>query len=660
MKDAPNPSASGDLSAGTRRAFWVATLLIPVLFFVLLEGGLRVFGYGGSYPLFVETEGAPGLLAPSRDVARRYFASNRPPTPNADYFPAEKAEGTFRVLVQGGSSAAGYPFYRGAAFPEILETRLNLAFPDRQVEVVNTAMAAVNSYTLLDFVDEILEVEPDAVLIYAGHNEYYGALGAASTESLGGSRTLVRAYLALRDLRIVQLLRGGLAALQRAGADRPGERPSDTLMARMVGEQTVPYGSEVYRAGLDQFEDNLGRMLEAYAAEGVPVFVGTLASNERDQRPFVTAHSPGVDAEAWQEDLQQAIAAVEGGAGLDVLRAVADADTLAADAPYVLGHALLAAGDRDGAQAAFDRARDLDALRFRAPTAFNDVIRQQAQQHGAEVVEVERALRRLTPDGLVGSVAMLEHLHPTLLGYATIADAFFEALVASGQIGPTPQPTPPGRLVGLVTPMDSLAGYVRLDQLTRSWPFRPSEHRPFTLDTTRTPEFVLERAEATLAGRPWLQEADALARFYEQRRDLRNALVTRRAIVQSYPFLAEPYVHLANLELRRADVGRADQRGYVAGLYAQALDRDASNPTAHAMLGALRLQGGDATTAIYHLERAVAGAPDETQPLYNLAGAYATLGRWDEAEAAAARLLQLAPGDERFARLAEGVRQRRL
>ena len=649
------------LSPAKRRAFWIATALVPVVFFLLLEGGLRLAGYGGGYPLFVPVEGAPGMLQPSREVARRYFANNNPPTPNPDFFPADKPEGTFRVVVQGGSSAAGYPFYRGASFAQILDTRLGLAYPDRDVEVINTAMAAVNSFTLVDFVDEILEIEPDAVLIYAGHNEYYGALGAASTESVGGSPGLVRAYLALRPLRTVQLLRGLLARVQRASAGRDeGAPPSNTLMARMVGEQAVPYGSAVYRAGAEQFEDNLDALLSAYQEAGVPVFVGTLASNERDQRPFVTTHAPGVDPAAWKADLDRAIAAVESGAGPDALRAVVEADTLAADAPFVLGHALLAGGDAAGARQAFERARDLDALRFRAPTAFNGILRRQAAAHGAAVVEVEDALRRATPDGLVGSVTMLEHLHPNLTGYALIADAFFEALAESGQIGPSPRPTPPGRLVKLVTPMDSVAGYLRLDQLTASWPFRPDERRPFRLDTTRTPPFVAESAQAVMAGTPWLSQADALARFYEGRRDLPHALLTRRAIVQAYPFLAEPYVHLANLELRRLTSGAAGEMAYVAGLYEQALAREPTNGTAHAMLGALRLQAGDPETAVIHLRQAVDAAPGETRPLYNLAGAYATLGRWDEAQAAADRLLQIEPGNERFRRLAEGVRLRRL
>ena len=52
----------------------------------------------------------------------------------------------------------------------MLEGRIRASQPTRYVEVINTAMSAVNSYTLLDFADEIIAQNPDAVLIYAGHN----------------------------------------------------------------------------------------------------------------------------------------------------------------------------------------------------------------------------------------------------------------------------------------------------------------------------------------------------------------------------------------------------------------------------------------------------------------------------------------------------------
>jgi hypothetical protein len=71
-------------------------------------------------------------------------------------------------------------------------------------------MAAINSFALLDFIDEVLEQKPDAILIYAGHNEYYGALGAASTVSLGKSTSLVRLYLWLQRFKVFLLLRDSI------------------------------------------------------------------------------------------------------------------------------------------------------------------------------------------------------------------------------------------------------------------------------------------------------------------------------------------------------------------------------------------------------------------------------------------------------------------
>ena len=68
-------------------------------------------------------------------------------------------------------------------------------------------MAAINSYTLLDLLDEVIAQSPDAILIYTGHNEYYGAMGVGSEESTGISRWLTLLYLDLRSYRTFLLVR---------------------------------------------------------------------------------------------------------------------------------------------------------------------------------------------------------------------------------------------------------------------------------------------------------------------------------------------------------------------------------------------------------------------------------------------------------------------
>ena len=183
-----------------RWLFYGILVSIPVLFFVVLEGSLRLAGFGETWPLFIPVDKAPDYLAANPAVVKR-FVADRSRTPYVKIlpvpFPEHKAPGTFRLFVQGGSSAAGWPYGYGASLGGMLQHRLQATFPQRTIEVIDTAMVAVNSYTLLDFADEIIAQQPDAVLIYAGHNEYLGILGVGSVVSVGRARPVVLTWLAL-------------------------------------------------------------------------------------------------------------------------------------------------------------------------------------------------------------------------------------------------------------------------------------------------------------------------------------------------------------------------------------------------------------------------------------------------------------------------------
>ena len=93
-----------------------------------------------------------------------------------------KRSNTFRVFVFGGSSTQGFPYNFYYSFAEQLEQRLLLNTEGVHVEVINLGMTAVNSYVIRDLSQRVMEYKPDAVIIYAGHNEYYGSFGAASTQ----------------------------------------------------------------------------------------------------------------------------------------------------------------------------------------------------------------------------------------------------------------------------------------------------------------------------------------------------------------------------------------------------------------------------------------------------------------------------------------------
>jgi tetratricopeptide (TPR) repeat protein len=666
---APRPG-SPELSPHRRRVYTGVMLALPGLLLLLLELVLRLAGYGSSYPLFVASPAQPEYLFPNQEVAKRYFRERTiTPLPHLDFFRAHRSPETFRIVFQGESSAAGFPYRHGGAPSRMLQQRLEVTFPDRDIEVVNTALTGINSYTLLDFADEIIAQRPDAVLIYTGHNEYYGVFGVGSTQSAGRWRPLIRAYLALRRLRTIQLLSNAIAAA--AGALRPREAgvAPRTVMELLAREQRIPLGSPRYQQGLEQFRANLRELLARYRAEGIPVLIGTVASNERDQKPFISGLGPGTDSAAWWRSYRAGLAALERGdprAAESALRTAVRIDSTAADPFYALGRLFDSRGDYPQARSYYRAAKERDQLRFRAPEAINRIIREEAARHGATVVETQRALERAARGGIVGSTLMLEHLHPNLEGYFLIADAFYEALREKKMIGSWEGAVPAERARREipVTPVDSLAGLFRVDRLLSGWPFQPAG-RVITpvVDTLRPRTPVEHLAQEIVRGTlPWPEAMDRLRSLYERTGDYEQAMRVARAVAQEYRAEAEPYMEAGRIALT---LGRYEE----ALRYIRAANDRGETAKRVQLLGLLLLRQGDHAAAVRHLrratqlaprdermlltlmaaeaipnlERARARAPRDRGILFNLAGAYALTQQYERSREVLAALRRVDP-----------------
>lgn len=403
------------------RVYQLIALAIPFVFFALLEGGLRFFDYGREISLFIDYPAnsqstAPHYLLPRPDVVKRYFPEDSAApsvTIETNFFLKNKPADALRIVVQGGSTAAGFPFAYGASIAGMLDYRLKQSFPDRTVEVINTALAAVNSYTVLDFVDEIIAQQPDAVLIYAGHNEYLGILGVGSAYTAANSPAATLLYLKLKNSRIFQLLQNTYWQLTKTKDPQQSHlanKAARTFMSKVAKHKNIPYGSALYEAGLAQFDNNISLVIAKYQAAGIPVFIGSIASNLADQKPFSSA--PQLNKRH---------------------------NTPNADIYYEKGQALMAQAQYQEAKQAFINARDHDLLRFRAPSAMNGIIERLVEKSSVYFVDSNKALTEAADHGIIGNSLMLEHLHPTIKGYFVIADSFYHALEQSSLFGKFPK-----------------------------------------------------------------------------------------------------------------------------------------------------------------------------------------------------------------------------
>ena len=179
----------------------------------------------------------------------------------------------------GGSSAAGYPYTPNGDFGLYIKKKLEILYPEQEIEIINISLTATNSYTIRDLLPGVIDQNPDLILFYAGHNEYYGAYGVGSMESIGQSRSIVNFVLSLEKFKTFNLLRDFLKWIQGifSISDSDGAlQKSGTLMSRMVRDQTILYNSEVYNLGIEQFDGNLNDILSMCKENNIPVIISTL------------------------------------------------------------------------------------------------------------------------------------------------------------------------------------------------------------------------------------------------------------------------------------------------------------------------------------------------------------------------------------------------
>ncbi|NUM76641.1 tetratricopeptide repeat protein [candidate division KSB1 bacterium] len=665
------PQKKKDAPARPRnlRIFYFILFALPLVFLLLLEGVLRLLTDDPITPLVVRREerGKPFYQLNAR-VGERFFLGGVAAVPEVypQRFAYTKPNNGLRVFCLGASTMASFPYELHARVSSLLQDRLQLMYPDRTVEVINAGMAAINSYAVVEFARELAQYEPDLFVMYLGHNEFYGALGVGSTQSLGQNRGLVRLYLRLQKFRTFMLLRRLIVAV-RQGLQSNTNVPAgqQTLMEGMAAEKTIRFESEMYRRGLAQFRDNLAEILAIAQQQRVPIIVGTLVSNLRDMAPFASEDAPDLPAEqkrqwqklfeqGWQLQRQQNYAEAK-----RLFQEVAAIDSASALLYFRLGQTHAALGEIDAARKSYETARDLDLLRFRAPGEFNKIIREICSTFSAPVVEMEEAFARQSPHGLIGHELISEHLHPNFDGYFLMAKTFAQAIRQHQELVPGLHAVEGEfddqflRDYSAVTLFDLQIGNRKIERLTKRWPFR-REQFTFPPDSLQAPAVVRQLVEEYQANRiAWNAAHFQLAEEYQRQGKGEEALREYRAVMKVVPENDAAYTRMADLLLQQNRFAAADS------LLQIAMKWNEQSPFVRAKLGLVNFMQHRFAAAAEHFQTALnlnnmrqaMSANDLAAANYYLALCRVQLGQLEFAQTHLAEVLRSQPQHDEAKRL---------
>ncbi len=490
--------------------FRLLAVLFPLVVLAMVELTLWVFNAYPQPPLFTEVQAdGKSYVQINSQVGERYFNSRVMPVPNLypQKFSTNKPENTFRIFCMGGSTTAGFPYEMTVPFPQQLSFLLQQDYPDQEFEVINMGLSAINSFTVVDWMPEILKQDPDLILLYMGHNEFYGAYGTGSTISMGNNARVVRVVLKLQKLRLFQMIK----SIIRGFGPTPTQG-NPTLMEKVIDDKFIATNSILRMKTQENFASNLQVILETCKTENVPVILSNLVSNLKDQIPLDVSSNP-------------------------------QNTTSKANALYLKGHKEFEQGDTATAYISFSRARNQDEVPFRANENLNDIIHDQALRYNFDLVDMEQAFRKTSASGIPGNDLFSDHLHPNPEGYHLMATAFQASIIDAGLL-----PQASGKMLLQqplhVTPLDWEIGSLSIFKLLHRWPFGNSQvdysdYKPLTDEATTAiaKNYLFDH-------HIWTRAHHEMADYHNSAGRFEQACQDYMAIVKMFPDEIETYSKL--------------------------------------------------------------------------------------------------------------------
>lgn len=554
-----NPGSGEFRISRTKRiTFFVIILAIPIILFGGFEIALRIFRYGSNLDLVITKQvNGRTVYAINRSVARRYFATSGTviPEPADDTFEIPKSSRTKRIFCLGESTMAGFPFEYNATAASFLKDRLKTELSDYNIEVINVGLSAISSYVVADFVKDLVEYEPDLFIIYLGHNEFYGVYGSGSSVQIPGGHWLTKLTISLLRFKTFLALRDALASLKGLITPSVGST-SGTLMEQMVRDQYIPYGSAEYERTMEQYQENLERIIHTAQSRHVSIMFSALVSNLKDHPPFRSLSDPALSVsvkENWNRQLGQGDSLFEAGnlqMAAEAYERCSQIDTMNAHAFFKLGGTLLRLGRSVDAESSFTHAKDLDGLRFRASAEFESVLQNVCSSNGVVLARVDSSFRMHSANGIIGHELMLEHLHPNIKGYFLMGKTFANAIRANSILLPPSgwqlareYPDEYYQSISGVTNFDTTVGRLRIDLLTHQWPFARSDQHYLYVPVDAFEQIVFKYVRQQTF---WSSARYDLAELYARSARYDKARTECFAVSKVIPFSYQPLLRIAD------------------------------------------------------------------------------------------------------------------
>lgn len=422
-----------------RAIFLFLPAAIPFFIFAAVETLLKICGFGYATTFFVRSSDGTHYES-NREFGRQFFSHQNAIVPEPVQFPVVKASGTFRIFILGESAAVGTPD-PSFGFGRILEVMLDRQYPKSKFEVVNAAMRGINSAIVAQITEECVQYEPDLLILYMGNNElvefHTSTPGRWNFELSPAITRLERRAKSTRTGQWIQNL-----------ISRPGPQTNAQTSVQNMAffrERRLSVGDKKRDNIYANFRENLEAICAAVSKAHRKLLVSTISVNLKDCPPLGSLHRRGLTAQEksdWDSFCAEGITAAKNGTHLkavDFFERALKLDDTFAELHFRIAQCYQALGDYSKTLLHFEKARDCDALQFRADGKINETIRTVAlnrEADGIRLVDTERAFNDSFPNvaRAPGEEFFFDHVHLNFSGDYLVARSMLPAVSSAMEL----------------------------------------------------------------------------------------------------------------------------------------------------------------------------------------------------------------------------------
>nr|AQS32419.1 hypothetical protein [uncultured archaeon] len=349
-------------------------------FILFFEIGLRItgFDYHHTYIGFNISDNDKIF-----DLSGGYYATRKQQEDIFTYqkFLVNKPKNEFRIFILGGSSVRNLHFFSDLNY---LKDKLEKSIGNKQVRIITIGADGYGTNRLLLHLPEVLGYEPDLIIVYSGHNEFWETFIMKNFTDTPLSRLNNKL---IEVSKLYQLESVAINKIIKFTLDQREKKQHPLFSSYPKIDLDLEFNkTNVYR----NYENNIIKMIKLAKEKNVDVIISTVAYN-RMIPPFKPA-----------------------------------------DSYYNFCDSLFKQKKFDEALVCFDQALDSDLQPHRASKTSNEIIKNISKTYKIPLADVDQKIVKSSKYNIPGLDLFYDTTHLNYDGNKILLDVFYGAITDNG------------------------------------------------------------------------------------------------------------------------------------------------------------------------------------------------------------------------------------